>query len=58
MGSKDENRTKKKKGSKKHKVKNGEGETLKQQDKMKKENTKYYKALLKAKQTITPEEQH
>ena len=40
----------------KHQIKIEEGETLKQLDKIKKEYTKYYRALLKNKQTITVDE--
>ena len=41
----------------KHQIKNEKGETLNQPDKIKKEYTKYFKALLKRNQAITSEEQ-
>ena len=41
----------------KHQLKNQEGEALRQLDEIKKEYTKYYKALLKIKKAIKSEEQ-
>ena len=54
MENKEENKTssKKSKGKvqvKKHRIKNEEGETLKQQEEIKNEYNKYYKTHLKAK---------
>ena len=54
MENKEENKTSSKKSKskvqvKKHKIKNEEGETLKQQEEIKNEYNKYYKTHLKTK---------